>query len=104
MALAYRARMLLLAALAPATYAGGNMRTLFDWLVVSHVIEHNPAHAVRGRNIRRTKAKRRSSTGTKRGALIAAIDTSSLTGLRDRALIGVMAYTPDFRAVRKRVR
>ncbi len=26
-------------------------------------------------------------------ALIAAIDTSSLTGLRDRALVGVMSYT-----------
>jgi integrase/recombinase XerD len=28
------------------------LRMLFDWLVVGHIIEHNPAHAVRGPNYR----------------------------------------------------
>jgi integrase/recombinase XerD len=55
------------------------LRMLFDWLVVGHVLDSNPAHAVLGREETRS--------------LIAAVDTSSLTGLRDRALIGIMIYT-----------
>ena len=70
------------------------LRMLFDWLVVGHV-HRRATRRMRcaGRNIRRRKARRRCSTARKRGRCIAAIDTSSLTGLRDRALIGVMIYT-----------
>jgi integrase/recombinase XerD len=69
------------------------LRMLFDWLVVGHVIESNPAHAVRGPKYSQKKGKTPVLDREEARALIAAIDTSSLTGLRDRALIGVMVYT-----------
>ena len=69
------------------------LRMLFDWLVVGHVIESNPAHAVRGPKYSQKKGKTPVLDREEARALIAAIDTSSLTGLRDRALIGVMIYT-----------
>ena len=69
------------------------LRMLFDWLVVGHVIESNPAHAVRGPKYSQQKGRTPVLDREEARALIAAIDTSSLTGLRDRALIGVMIYT-----------
>jgi len=66
---------------------------LFDWLVVGHVMETNPAHSVRGPKYSQKKGKTPVLDREEARALIAAIDTSSLTGLRDRALIGVMVYT-----------
>lgn len=69
------------------------LRMLFDWLVVGHVLEHNPAHAVRGPKYSQKKGKTRVLDRDEARALLAAIDTDSLTGLRDRALIGVMIYT-----------
>ena len=69
------------------------LRMLFDWLVVGHVIDSNPAHAVRGPKYSQKKGKTPVLDREEARALIAAIDTSSLTGLRDRALIGVMVYT-----------
>ena len=45
------------------------LRMLFDWLVVGHVIDNNPAHAVRGPKCSRRKARRRCSTARKRGRL-----------------------------------
>jgi integrase/recombinase XerD len=69
------------------------LRMLFDWLVVGQVLEVNPAHAVRGP--KHVVKKGRTSVLDREEArgLLAGIDTSSLTGLRDRALIGVMVYT-----------
>ena len=69
------------------------LRMLFDWLVVGHVMEHNPAHAVRGPRYSQKKGKTPVLDRDEARALLAAIDTSSLTGSRDRALIGVMIYT-----------
>jgi site-specific recombinase XerD len=69
------------------------LRMLFDWLVVGHVIENNPAHAVRGPKYSQKKGKTPVLDREEARSLIAAIDTGSLTGLRDRALIGVMVYT-----------
>jgi site-specific recombinase XerD len=69
------------------------LRMLFDWLVVGHVIEHNPAHAVRGPKYSRKKGKTPVLDRDEARALIGGIDTGSLTGLRDRALIGTMIYT-----------
>jgi site-specific recombinase XerD len=69
------------------------LRMLFDWLVVGHVLDVNPAHAVRGPKYSQKKGKTPVLDREEARALIAAIDTSSLTGLRDRALIGVMVYT-----------
>jgi site-specific recombinase XerD len=69
------------------------LRMLFDWLVVGHVLDVNPAHAVRGPKYSQKKGKTPVLDRDEARALIAAIDTSSLTGLRDRALIGIMIYT-----------
>jgi site-specific recombinase XerD len=69
------------------------LRMLFDWLVVGHVLDSNPAHAVRGPKYSQKKGKTPVLDREEVRALIAAIDTGSLTGLRDRALIGVMVYT-----------
>ena len=69
------------------------LRMLFDWLVVGHVLDVNPAHAVRGPKYSQKKGRTPVLDRDEARALIAAIDTSSLTGLRDRALIGVMVYT-----------
>jgi site-specific recombinase XerD len=69
------------------------LRMLFDWLVVGHVVEVNPAHAVRGPKHVVKKGRTPVLDREEARALIAAIDTSTLTGSRDRALIGVMVYT-----------
>jgi site-specific recombinase XerD len=69
------------------------LRMLFDWLVVGHVIEVNPAHAVRGPKHVIKKGRTPVLDREEARALLAVIDTGSLTGLRDRALIGVMIYT-----------
>src|SRR4051794_38804477 len=68
------------------------VRMLFDWLVVGQVLAVNPAHAVRGPKyvVRRGKTPVLSEEQARR--LIESIDTSTLVGLRDRALIGVMTY------------
>ncbi len=69
------------------------LRMLFDWLVVGHVLDTNPAHAVRGPKYSQNKGKTSVLDRDEARALLAAIDTGSLTGLRDRALIGVMIFT-----------
>ena len=69
------------------------LRMLLDWLVVGHVLDHNPAHAVRGPKYSQKKGRTPVLDRDEARALIAAIDTGSLTGLRDRALIGIMIYT-----------
>jgi site-specific recombinase XerD len=69
------------------------LRMLFDWLVVGHVLDVNPAHAVRGPKYSQKKGKTPVLDREEARALLAVIDTSSLTGLRDRALIGIMIYT-----------
>jgi integrase/recombinase XerD len=68
------------------------VRMLFDWLVVGQVLAVNPAHAVRGPKhvVRRGKTPVLTEEQARR--LIESIDTSTLVGLRDRALIGVMTY------------
>jgi site-specific recombinase XerD len=69
------------------------LRMLFDWLVVGHVLDVNPAHAARGPKHVVKKGRTPVLDRDEARALLAAIDTGSLTGLRDRALIGVMIYT-----------
>jgi site-specific recombinase XerD len=69
------------------------IRMLFDWLVTGHVMETNPAHAVRGPKYVVKKGKTPVLTADEARALLDAIPTDTLTGLRDRALIGVMVYT-----------
>jgi site-specific recombinase XerD len=68
------------------------IRMLFDWLVVGQVLAVNPAHAVRGPKhvVRRGKTPVLTEEQARR--LLDSIDTTTVVGLRDRALIGVMTY------------
>jgi site-specific recombinase XerD len=69
------------------------LRMLFDWLVTGHIIETNPAHAVRGPKYVVKRGKTPVLASDEARTLLDSIDTSTLKGLRDRALIGVMVYT-----------
>jgi len=69
------------------------LRMLFDWMVVGQVISTNPAHAVRGPKHTQKKGKTPVLTPDEARAILDAIDTNSLPGLRDRALIGLLVYT-----------
>jgi site-specific recombinase XerC len=68
------------------------IRMLFDWLVVGQVLATNPAHAVRGPKHVVKRGKTPVLTADQARRLIESIDVSTLVGLRDRALIGVMTY------------
>ncbi len=69
------------------------LRHLFDWLVIGQIMPVNPAAAVRGPRhiVRRGKTPVLDPTEARQ--LIDAIDVSSVIGLRDRALIGLMVYS-----------
>jgi site-specific recombinase XerD len=69
------------------------LRMLFDWLVTGHILDTNPAHAVRGPRYVVTKGKTPVLAADKARALLDSIPTGTLIGLRDRALISVMVYT-----------
>ncbi|SEK55569.1 Phage integrase family protein [Nitrosovibrio tenuis] len=66
---------------------------LFDWLVVGQVLATNPASSVRGPKHSVRKGKTPVLAADEARALLDSIDTSTLVGLRDRALIGLMVYT-----------
>ena len=69
------------------------IRRLFDWLVIGQVVPTNPATSVRGP----THVVRTGKTPVLQPAearlLLDSIDTSTLRGLRDRALLAVMVYS-----------
>src|ERR1700741_1102392 len=65
---------------------------LFDWLVTGGVLATNPAHAVRGPKHVVKRGKTPVLATDQARALLESIDTSTLVGLRDRALVGVMTY------------
>ena len=69
------------------------LRMLLDWLVLGHVLDVNPAHAVRGPKHVVRKGKTPVLQGEEARALLDSLDTGSLVGLRDRALIGLMTYS-----------
>jgi site-specific recombinase XerC len=68
------------------------IRMLFDWLVVGQVLASNPAHAVRGPKHVVKRGKTPVLTADQARRLLEGVDVSTLVGLRDRALIGVMTY------------
>jgi site-specific recombinase XerD len=70
-----------------------SLRMLFDWLVVHQVVRSNPAAAVRGPKLSVSEGKTPNLPAEEVAVLIESIPTDSLVGLRDRALIGLMAYT-----------
>jgi len=69
------------------------IRHLFDWLVVGQVMPVNPASSVRGPShvVKRGKTSVLSPEEARR--ILDAIDVSNHTGLRDRALIGLMVFS-----------
>ena len=69
------------------------LRMLFDWLVTGQIIATNPAHAVRGPRYSQKKGRTPVLTSEEARSLLDSIDTGTVMGLRDRALIGVMIYT-----------
>jgi integrase/recombinase XerD len=69
------------------------LRMLFDWMVVGQVIPSNPAHAVRGPKHSQRRGKTPVLQVDEARTLIDSINVTSLPGLRDRALIGLMVYT-----------
>jgi site-specific recombinase XerD len=68
------------------------VRMLFDWLVVGQVVATNPAHSVRGPKHVVKTGKTTVLTGEQARELLDSIDTSTVVGLRDRALISVMTF------------
>jgi site-specific recombinase XerD len=69
------------------------IRKLFDYLVVGQVLPFNPAAPVKGPKHIVKVGKTPVLQPEEARALLDAIDTSSLIGARDRALIGVMTYS-----------
>src|ERR1700719_1081942 len=68
------------------------IRMCFDWLVTGGVLSVNPAPAVRRPQHLVKRGKTPVLTTDQARLLLDSIDTSTLVGLRDRALIGVMTY------------
>ena len=69
------------------------VRMLFDWLVVGQVVPVNPAASVRGPSHQVKPCKTPVLDPKEARALIDAIDVTTAIGLRDRALIGLMAFS-----------
>ena len=69
------------------------VRMLCDWLVLGQVLPWNPASVVRGPKFSVKKGKTTVLSPEEARDLLDSIETCSLIGLRDRAFIGLMAYT-----------
>ncbi|RYG18607.1 integrase [bacterium] len=69
------------------------LRRLFGWWVEKGVLERNPVREVRTEKVSRTEGKTPAFELEDMQQLFQSFDTESLIGLRDRALIGVMAFT-----------
>jgi len=69
------------------------IRMLFDWLVTGHVMRLNPAMSVRGPKHVVKKGKTPVLSPEQARELIDNIPTTTMAGLRDRALIGLMIYS-----------
>jgi len=68
------------------------IRMLFDWLVTGQVVATNPAHSVRGPKHVVKTGKATVLDAEQARKLLDSIDTSTVVGLRDRALISVMTF------------
>ena len=69
------------------------LRHLFDWLVIGHVVQTNPAGSVRGPQHIVKGGKTPVLDPAEARALLDSIDTTTPAGLRDRALIALMVYS-----------
>ena len=68
-------------------------RHRFDWLVTGQVVPINPAGSVRGPRHVVTSGQTPVLDPAEARVLLDSIDTSTVVGLRDRALIGLMVYS-----------
>jgi site-specific recombinase XerD len=69
------------------------IRMLFDYLVTGQVVPVNPATSVRGPKYVVKRGKTPVLTPDQTRVLLDSIDISTVAGLRDRALVGVMVYS-----------
>ena len=69
------------------------IRMLFDWLVARQVVPWNPASSVRGPKHVVRRGKTPVLTAGQARELLDSIDTRTIAGLRDRAILGVMVYS-----------
>ena len=69
------------------------LRHFFDTLVTRHAAPLNPFQSVRGRKHDTTDGKTPGLSIQQARDLLHSIDTSHVVGLRDRALLGTLAYT-----------
>src|SRR2546427_587526 len=69
------------------------VRMLFDWLVIGQIVPVNPAGSVRGPKHVVKRGKTPVLKADQARALLDSIDTNTIVGLRDRALLGIMCYT-----------
>ena len=69
------------------------LRHLFDWLVNGQVVPVNPAHTVRGPRHVVTSGQTPVLDPAEARTLLDSIDVATQSGLRDRALIGLMVYS-----------
>jgi site-specific recombinase XerD len=69
------------------------VRMCFDWLVTGQILPMNPASCVRGPSYVIKRGKTPVLTADEARQLLDSIDCSTVVGLRDRALIGVMVYS-----------
>jgi integrase/recombinase XerD len=69
------------------------IRSCFDWLVTGQIIPFNPAASVRGPKYSLKRGKTPVLRAEEARRLLDSIDTSTIGGLRDRALIALMAFS-----------
>jgi site-specific recombinase XerD len=69
------------------------IRHLFDWLVTGQVVPVNPPPSVRGPRHVVTSGQTPVLDPSEARALLDSIEVSTVAGLRDRALIGLMVYS-----------
>lgn len=69
------------------------VRMLYDWLVIKQVVPTNPAASVRGPSHSVKRGKTPVLDPSEARTLLDAIDCTTIVGLRDRALLGLMVYS-----------
>ena len=66
---------------------------LFDWLVTGQIVAVNPAASVRGPKYVAKRGKTPVLKADEARVLLDSLDTNTIVGLRDRAILGIMCYT-----------
>lgn len=69
------------------------IRMLFDYLIIGPVVPHNPAASVRGPKHVVKKGQTPVLKASQARQLLDSIDTSTIVGLRGRAIIATMIYS-----------